>query len=121
VTNRWWFKISEWKLIEAQLARLRAHRNNIMKYRQLLSTQLTEHEREYIEKGLSDEEATFKNLASSNIPIPNMLLGTALPCATLHSRWGKAYCRVAPSPPGRLRQRGLAQEVSRCNQLLFRS
>ena len=44
-------------MIEENFARLRAHRNNIYRYRRLLATKLTELERSYIEKRLQEEEA----------------------------------------------------------------
>jgi hypothetical protein len=37
-------------MIEESLARLRAHRNNIHRYRRLLTTQLSELERAYLER-----------------------------------------------------------------------
>jgi hypothetical protein len=39
------------------LARLRTHRNNIERYRNLLETKLTELERKYIERRLSEEQS----------------------------------------------------------------
>jgi len=39
-----------------------AHRKNIARYKRLLKTQLTEHERDYIESRVSEEEAAILRL-----------------------------------------------------------
>jgi hypothetical protein len=49
-------------MIEENFARLRAHRNNIHRYRQLLKTMLTDAERQFIERRLSEEELAIKSL-----------------------------------------------------------
>jgi hypothetical protein len=49
---------------DQQLARLRAHRNNILRYRNLLQTSLTELEREFVEKRLGEEQSALENLAT---------------------------------------------------------
>jgi hypothetical protein len=46
-------------MTEDGIARLRAHRCNIDRYRRLLRTKLSELERQYIEKRLSEEQATM--------------------------------------------------------------
>ncbi len=45
-------------MIDEKLARIRSTVNNIHRYRRLLETQLTEIEREFIQKRLSEERAT---------------------------------------------------------------
>ena len=50
------------------LARLRAHRNNIHRYRRLLTTALTGLEREFIERRLAEEWATVEALSDSAFP-----------------------------------------------------
>jgi hypothetical protein len=47
---------------------LRTHRNNISRYRRLLKTNLTELEREYIERRLSDEQLALETLIGSTFP-----------------------------------------------------
>lgn len=47
-------------MIEEAIARLRTHRNNIHRYRRLLKTELTELERQYLEKRLSEELFAMK-------------------------------------------------------------
>ena len=44
-------------------ARLRIHRNNIIRYRKLLETKLMEHERQYILRRLSEEQSAVEALA----------------------------------------------------------
>ena len=46
-------------MTEGDLARLRAHRRNIDRYERLLRTQLSDHERQYIEKRLAEERAVI--------------------------------------------------------------
>ena len=44
-------------MIEENLARLRAYRNNIRRYKRLLATQLSDLERAFIAKRLEEEQA----------------------------------------------------------------
>ena len=50
---------------DQQLARLRAHSSNIQRYRNLLQTNLTELERQFVEKRLTEEQSNLKSLATS--------------------------------------------------------
>lgn len=50
-------------MFEETLARLRTHHKNIQRYRQLLETGLTDFEREYIGKRLSEEQAAIEVLS----------------------------------------------------------
>ena len=52
-------------MIDRQLARLRTHRSNIQRYRNLLKTSLTELERRFIEKRLIEEQSNLESLAAS--------------------------------------------------------
>ena len=52
-------------MIDQQLARLRTHRNNIQRYRNLLQTSLTELERQFVEKRLIEEQSNLESLANS--------------------------------------------------------
>ena len=56
-------------MTDEKLARLRTHRNNIARYRHLLKTKLTNLERQFIEKRLSEEQSDFERLASGTFPI----------------------------------------------------
>jgi hypothetical protein len=53
---------------DADLARIRAHRGNIHRYRRLLATHLADHERAYIERRLSEERACMENLSQQTFP-----------------------------------------------------
>jgi hypothetical protein len=55
-------------MIDEKFALLRAHRNNISHYRRLLKTKLTELERQFIEKRLSEERAAMEDVAASTFP-----------------------------------------------------
>jgi 5-bromo-4-chloroindolyl phosphate hydrolysis protein len=51
-------------MFEETLARLRTHHKNVQRYRQLLETGLTDFEREYIGKRLSEEQAAIEALSA---------------------------------------------------------
>jgi hypothetical protein len=54
-------------MTDEQMARMRTHRNNIYRYRHLLQTELTELERDFIEKRLTEEQSNLKRLAVSGL------------------------------------------------------
>ncbi len=56
-------------MIDDKLARIRTTVNNIRRYRRLLETQLTETERQFIERRLSEERATLQNLQAETFPM----------------------------------------------------
>jgi hypothetical protein len=56
-------------MIDENLARLRAHRNNIARYRRLLQTNLTVLERDFIERRLAEEETALNRVASYTFPL----------------------------------------------------
>lgn len=68
-------------MIDEELARLRAHRNNINRYHRLLKTELTEFERRFIERRLSEERAAVDKLSAATFPIaltsPAAAIGSA--------------------------------------------
>jgi hypothetical protein len=53
------------RMIDQQLARMRTHRSNIQRYRNLLKTNLTELERQFVEKRLTEEQSNLESLAAS--------------------------------------------------------
>lgn len=69
-------------MIDEKFALLRTHRNNISRYRRLLKTKLTEFERQFIERRLSEERSAMERLASSTLPlafrIPTKAVGRCL-------------------------------------------
>ena len=62
------------RLIDQRLEQLRAHRNNIWRYRQLLKTRLTELERQFIERRLAEEIEAVQRVASDVPPIGTCLM-----------------------------------------------
>jgi hypothetical protein len=75
-------------MIDEKFALLRAHRNNVNRYRRLLRTKLTELERQFIEKRLSEERAAMEAVTASTFSqgIPNGATGTCV--------YGVAGCHV---------------------------
>jgi hypothetical protein len=55
-------------MIDENLARLRAHRNNILRYRSLLDTRLSDLDRDYIARRLSEERASMEALSQATFP-----------------------------------------------------
>ena len=55
-------------MLDVNLERLRAHQKNIDRYRRLLSTHLSDLERSYIERRLSEEHASIKGLLRETFP-----------------------------------------------------
>lgn len=70
-------------MLDQDLARIRAHRNNLQRYRRLLKTRLSEIERQFIERRLAEEQAALDALAADVFPaaftLPKM---PSLPAAT---------------------------------------
>jgi hypothetical protein len=56
-------------MLDERFARLRTHRNNIARYRGLLKTHLTDLERQFIERRLSEEQSEFELLSSGTFPL----------------------------------------------------
>lgn len=55
-------------MIDEHLARLRAHRANVHRYRRLLATHLSDLERAYIERRLREEQAAMETLLQETFP-----------------------------------------------------
>lgn len=56
-------------MIDEKFSLLRTHRNNIARYCWLLQSKLTEHERQFIERRMSEENSAMEKLAASTFPI----------------------------------------------------
>lgn len=56
-------------MIDEKFAFLRTHRNNIRRYRRLLKTELTQGERQFIERRLSEERSAMETLTASTFPL----------------------------------------------------
>jgi hypothetical protein len=69
-------------MIDEELARLRAHGNNISRYRRLLETDLSELERGFIERRLNEERSAVESLAHP-APTPH---GLAQPASLARAR-----------------------------------
>ena len=52
-------------MVDETVARLRTHHSNIRRYRQLLETSLTDLERKFIDKRLSDEQSAVETLSAT--------------------------------------------------------
>jgi hypothetical protein len=56
-------------MLDEDFARIRAHRNNIHRYRRLLGTRLSDIERHFIERRLAEEQTMLKALAAKTFPV----------------------------------------------------
>ncbi|MDR3489039.1 MAG: hypothetical protein P4M05_29575 [Bradyrhizobium sp.] len=56
-------------MTDEKFALLRTYRNNISRYRRLLKTKLTECERQFIERRLSEERSAMERVASCTFPL----------------------------------------------------
>lgn len=73
-------------MIEEKLALMRTHRTNINRYHRLLKTKLTEFERQFIERRLSEERSAIEKLAGSTFPISFQTpIGAVRKAATLET------------------------------------
>lgn len=53
-------------MVDEKAVRLGAHRNNIHRYQRLLTTQLTELERQYLEQRMTEEQSNVDMLLASS-------------------------------------------------------
>jgi len=56
-------------MFEQNLARIRTHRNNIHRYRRLLRTELSDFERDFIDRRMVDEQAALDVLVAETFPV----------------------------------------------------
>jgi hypothetical protein len=56
-------------MLEENVARLRAHQNNIRRYRRLLQTELSDLERAFIMRRLDEEQEAFQSASCATFPI----------------------------------------------------
>jgi len=63
-------------MLDQDFARIRAHSNNLARYRRLLKTELSDIERQFIERRLAEEQTALEALAADVVPpaftVPNM-------------------------------------------------
>jgi hypothetical protein len=55
-------------MLDQDFARIRAHRNNLSRYRRLLKTRLSDVERQFIERRLAEEQTALEALTGDAIP-----------------------------------------------------
>ncbi len=70
-------------MLDENLARLRANRNNIHRYRRQLNTKLSDIERQFIERRLQEEQSAIAALSGPHLPDPFCVTkntGRAFPC-----------------------------------------
>lgn len=70
-------------MFEANLARIRTHRNNIHRYRGLLRTELSDLEREFIEKRMAAEQAALDALVAETFPVTMPLPKNSYPSSSM--------------------------------------
>jgi len=56
-------------MFDESLARIRTHRNNIHRYRRLLQTQLSDLERDFIERRMAYEQTALDALVAETFPM----------------------------------------------------
>ena len=56
-------------MFEESLARIRSHRNYIHRYRRLLRTELSDLERDFIDRRMADEQAALDALVAETFPV----------------------------------------------------
>jgi hypothetical protein len=69
-------------MLDQDLARIRAHRNNLSRYRGLLKTKLSDVERQYIERRIAEEQAALAVLAADAVPAAFILPKSPLAAAS---------------------------------------
>jgi hypothetical protein len=67
------------KMTDEQLVRLRAHSNNIHRYRRLLRGNLTEHERQFVERRLTEEQSAIQRLTANGLPLDKISSSKSAP------------------------------------------
>jgi len=56
-------------MFEQNLARIRTHRNNIRRYRRLLRAELSDLERDFIDRRIAGEQAALNALVAETFPV----------------------------------------------------
>ena len=85
-------------MIDEKFAHLRTHRNNIVRYRRLLKTKLTEHERQFIERRLSEERSAMESLAASVFPLAFQVAAKAVGTSAPNVMNGRGNGDAVPIP-----------------------
>ncbi|MHC2334677.1 hypothetical protein [Bradyrhizobium sp. USDA 4454] len=74
VEDRWWSRFNRDRLraseqIDERFERLRAHRTNVGRYRRLLGTELSDLERDFVNRRLSEEMTAMQALTADIPPL----------------------------------------------------
>jgi hypothetical protein len=56
-------------MIDQSFALMRAHSNNIARYRKLLKTRITDLERQFLERRVAEERSALEKIAASTFPL----------------------------------------------------
>ena len=56
-------------MFEQNLARIRTHRNNIRRYRRLLRAELSDLERDFIDRRIAGEQAALNAMVAETFPV----------------------------------------------------
>ena len=56
-------------MIDENFSLMRTHRNNIARYRRLLKTNLTDLERQFVERRVAEEQSALEKIAASTFPL----------------------------------------------------
>jgi hypothetical protein len=76
-------------ITQENFVRLRTHRNNIQRYRELLETTLTVFERQYIERQLSEEQLAIETLAAETLGLDGSILPANTPLSGVPRQAGR--------------------------------
>lgn len=56
-------------MTDEQLVRLKVYSNNVQRYRRLLNGNLTEQERQFVERRLTEEQLAIQRLTADGLPL----------------------------------------------------
>ncbi|MBR1208761.1 MULTISPECIES: hypothetical protein [unclassified Bradyrhizobium] len=87
-------------MLDEVLARIRAHRNNIHRYRRLLRTKLSELKPQFIERRLAEEQTALDPLAADTFPADTIALDEARAVAAIR-RMRKRFKKPEMTPAAR--------------------
>ena len=83
-------------MTDFRTAKILSHRRNIQCYARLLATQLTELEREYLHKGIAEEQAALERLQTSSPEQAEMVIATGAVGASKVERLDRQVSARAP-------------------------
>jgi hypothetical protein len=90
-------------MTDEKLARLRAHDNNVSRYRWLLKTNLSELERRFLERRLSEEMSAIESLANHSVSTTSVGIADQFETGAL---WSLLVPRAQKITIGEMRESG---------------